>query len=149
MSEKEKKPTFKWLEKLKRVKHIEIYVAVIFVVILLLIYFSGGSNKKNVETSPEANELTITAYVSNLESNLENILCNIGGVSNVNIMITLDMSQATVENSQLTLNKFPPIKGIIVTAKGVNNTTARMKVLHAIQAVVDVSNGSIEILCSD
>ena len=30
----EKKFGFKWLEKLKKVKHIEIYIAIIFIVIL-------------------------------------------------------------------------------------------------------------------
>ena len=51
MSDKEKKPTIRWLEKLKNIKHIEIYVAVIFVVILLLIYLSstGTKEKKNEE----------------------------------------------------------------------------------------------------
>ena len=45
MSDNEKKIKFKWFEKLKNVKHIEIYVAVIFIVIILLIYFSSTKTK--------------------------------------------------------------------------------------------------------
>ena len=143
----EKKSAFKWLDKLKNVKHIEIYIAVIFVVILLLIYlsnFSSSDTKKN-----SANEkLTILEYTNNLEDNLESILSNIGGVENVKVMITLDMNNAEVMDSQIILNQFPQIKGVIVTAKGVEKTAIKLKVLHAIEAVLDITNGNIEILSS-
>ena len=67
MSEKEKKPTFKWLEKLKNVKHIEIYIAIIFIVIILLIYLS---NTKTKETSTSTtNDMTVTAYIESIEQN--------------------------------------------------------------------------------
>lgn len=147
MSEiKEKKVGFKWLEKLKKIKHIEIYVAIIFLVIILLIYLSNFSNKQK---SSSKDEMTITAYVNQLEDNLENILSNIGGVSNVKVMITLDMASASIEDSNITLSAFPEIKGVIITAKGVNNTATKLKVLHATEAVIDIKNGNIEILSSD
>jgi len=38
---------------------------------------------------------------------------------------------------------------VVVIAKGVNNTATKLKVLHAIEAVLDISNGSIEILSSE
>ena len=150
MSDKEKKHGFKWLDKLKNVKHIEIYIAIIFVVIMLLMYFSGFSNNKNNGTnSTTTNELTITAYVDNMEANLESILSNIGGVSNVKVMITLDMNNAEVTDSQINLNSFPGIKGVLVTAKGAGNTATKLKILKAIQAVIEITNGNIEILSSD
>ncbi len=147
MSEvKEKKTGFKWLEKLKKIKHIEIYIAVIFLVIILLIYLSNFSGKKKASAN---DEMTITAYVEQLEDNLEDILSNVGGVSNVKVMITLDMSTANIENSSITLGSFPDIKGVLITAKGVNNTTTKLKVLHAVEAVMDIKNGNIQILSSD
>lgn len=147
----EKKSGFKWLEKLKKVKHIEIYVAIIFVVIILLIYLSNFNSKSNKKTTTEniLNDQSIAAYINNMETNLEEILTNIGGVSNVKVMITLDMAKAEVNNSQITLNSFPPIKGVIVTAKGVSNLKNKQKVLQAIEAVLDITNGNIEILSSD
>ncbi len=150
MSE-DKKIKFKWLEKIKNIKHIEIYISILFVVVLLLIYLSsssGGSGKTKTQTNIQ-NDMSITAYVNNLESDLEDVLSNIGGVSNVKVLITLDMSKVSVENSQITINTFPPIKGIIITAKGLNDTARRLKVLHAVEAVVDVTNGNIEILSSE
>ena len=148
MSEKEKKQTFRWLEKLKNIKHIEIYVAIIFVVILLLIYLSNFSNSSS-KKSTNAQEMSIIEYTTYMEDNLEDILANISGVSNVKVMITLNMNQAEVMDSQITLNQFPEIKGVIITAKGVENTATKLKVLHAVQAVLDITNGNIEILSSN
>ncbi|MCQ2564917.1 MAG: hypothetical protein MJ152_03590, partial [Clostridia bacterium] len=128
--------------------HIEIYIAIIFVVILLLIYFSNFNNKKETKTE-QCNELTITSYVEDLQNNLEDILSNIGGVSNVKVLITLDMSQVQVENSKIVLSTFPPLKGVIVTAKGVTDTSIKLKVLHAIETAIDVTNGNVEILASN
>lgn len=150
MSDKEKRASPKWLEKLKNIKHIEIYIAIIFIVVLVLIFmsnYSTDSSTKGVEKN--SNEITVTDYVESVENNLEEILTNIEGVTNVKVMITLDMSQADVVDSKINLNKFPNIKGVIVTANGVSNTTTRMKVLHAIEAVLEVTNGNIEILSSD
>jgi len=145
--EKVKKPTFKWLEKLKKIKHIEIYISVIFIVIILLIYLSNFSKSSRSQT--DYNQSNITDYIEQLEDNLEDVLSSIGGVSNVKVMITLDMASALIENSNITLNSLPDIKGVVVTAKGVNNTATKLKVLHAIEAVLDISNGSIEILSSE
>lgn len=151
MSDSEKKVKFKWLEKLKNVKHIEIYIAIIFVVLLVLIYFSStqSSGTKPKVKSNANSTLTITEYVDDLESNLEDILSNIGGVSNVKVMITLDMKQVSISDSKINLDTFPPVKGVIVTAKGLNDTAKRLKVLRAVEAVIDITNGNIEILSSE
>lgn len=150
MSDKENKRSFKLLDKLKNVKHIEIYIAIIFVVIMLLIYFStNNAGTKSGTSQNKTNELTITAYVEDMESNLEEILSNIGGVTNVNVMITLDMNTAEITDSKINLNSFPGIKGILVTANGLSNASLKLKVLKAIETVIDVTNGNIEILSSD
>jgi len=145
MSEiKEKKAGFKWLEKLKKIKHIEIYIAIAFLIIILLIYLSNFTKK-----TKSNDDMTVTSYVEQLENNLEDILSNVGGVSNVKVMITLDMASANIENSNISLPNFPEIKGVLITAKGVNNTATKLKVLHAVEAVMDIKNGNIEILSSD
>ena len=150
MSAESKKTKFKWLDKLKNIKHIELYITIIFIVILLLIFSSnfgfGGSKSSNKSIT---HDLTVTEYVNDLETNLEKILTNVEGVTNVKVMITLDMGQAEVVDSKINLNKFPNIKGIIITANGVNDTTTKMRVLHAVQAVIDITNGNIEILSSN
>ena len=142
-----KKSSFKMFEKLKNIKHIEIYITIIFAVILLLIYMS--STTKSSDKINNDKELSVIEYIDNMEQNLGEILSNIGGVSDVKVMITLDMTQAQVADSKINLTTFPDIKGVVVTAKGVGNTSTKMKVLHAIEAVLEIKNGNIEILSSD
>ena len=141
------KKGFKWIEKLKKIKHIEIYIAAIFLIVILLIYLSNFNGK--TKSNSKDNQMTITAYIEQLEDNLEDILSNIGGVSNVKVMITLDMASASIDNSNISLGEFPQIKGVIITAKGVNNTMTKMKVLHAVEAVIEIKEGNIEILSSE
>ena len=148
MSDNEKKSGFKFLEKLKKIKHIEVYIAIIFIVVLLLIYL-GNFNKSSGTSTNNSSEMTVTAYIDNLENRLQEILSNIGGVSDVKVLITLDMDTATVSDSNIVLDKFPAIKGVLITAKGVGDTATKLKVLHAVEAVIDITNGNIEILSSE
>ena len=148
MDEKQKKPRIKLLEKLRNVKHIEVYVAVIFVVILLLIFLSTNKTKETNQTT-KTNEMSVSAYIENVEQSLEESLSSISGISNVKVMITLNLNDSEVVDGKITITKFPQIKGVLITAKGVNNTTNKMKVLHAVQFVIDVTNGNIEILSSE
>lgn len=142
------KPKIRWLEKLKNVKHIEIYVGIIFVIIILLIFMS---TKKTTSTigKTTTKDMSVSAYIDSLEQDLEASLSNIAGVSDVKVLITLDLTKLTVEGDQIVLSTFPEIKGILVTAKGVNITNNKLKVLHAIEAVMDVTNSNIEILSSE
>ena len=148
MSDNEKKSGYKFLEKLKKIKHIEVYIAIIFIVVLLLIYMSNFNNSSGT-SSNSSTEMTVTAYIENLETRLQEILSNIGGVSDVKVLITLDMNTASVDNSNIILDKFPEIKGVLITAKGVENTAIKLKVLEAVEAVIDITNGNIEILSSE
>lgn len=148
MSDNEKKSGFKFLEKLKKIKHIEVYIAIIFIVVLLLIYL-GNFNKSSGTSTNNSSEMTVTAYIDDLENRLQEILSNIGGVSDVKVLITLDMDTATVSDSNIVLDKFPAIKGVLITAKGVGDTATKLKVLHAVEAVIDITNGNIEILSSE
>lgn len=148
MSDKEKKSSPKWLEKLKNIKHIEIYIAVIFIVILLLVYMSNFNSKDKTKLN-NTNETTVTGYVDKLEQDLESILSNIAGVSDVKVMITLNTDQIEVIDSSINLSKFPEIKGILITAKGVNDVNKKLKVLLAVESVIDIKNGNIEILSSE
>lgn len=146
MSEKESK--FKFWDKLKKIKHIEIYIAILFIVILLLIYLSTTKTTKT-SANTNTNEITISSYIDNLETNLEKTLSNIAGVSNVHVMITLDMSSANVTDSKISLDGMPAIKGVVVTAKGVNDVSLKMKVLQAVEAVLEITRGNIQILSSE
>lgn len=142
---------FKWLEKIKNVKHIEIYIIIIFVIVVLLIYGSTFNSKKSKAntTLQEEQSLTITKYVNDLECDLEQTLSNIKGVSNVNVLITLDLKDAKIIDNVIQTSSFPNIKGILIVASGVENTNVKLNMLKAVQAVIEINTGCIEILSSN
>jgi len=144
---------FKWVEKLKNIKHIEIYITIIFAIILILIFFSSSSSNKKTSNHIKSNsvmqESTITNYIGNMENKLEGILSQIEGASDVNVMITLDMSNSTIKDNIIQVAEFPQVKGVVIVAKGVENTAVKMNILKAVQAVIDISSGRIEILKSN
>lgn len=150
------KSKIKWLEKIKNIKHIEVYVVAIFIIVLLLIFFSTSGTKSsgNKMTSNSVNkssttQVTVTSYVDDMETKLENILSKVQGASDVSVMITLDMSSASIKDNVVQTSEFPAIKGVIVVAKGAENTRVKMNILKAVQAVIDISSGRIEILSSN
>lgn len=143
-----KKFKFKWLEKIKNVKHIEIIVVVIFLIIILLIYSSSFKSKSKT-TSEKLESMTLSNYVDDLEKNLAETLSQIKGVSNVSVLITLDLQNAMIEDNVIKTSNFPNIKGIVVVAKGVEVTSVKLNVLKAIEAVVNINSGCVEILSSN
>ena len=151
MSDKPQKSKFKWIEKLKNIKHIEIYITIIFAIILILVFFSSTdkTSTSSIKQNSTKEEITVTSYIDNMETKLENILSKINGAGDVSVMVTLDMSNATIEDNIIQTTTFPDIKGIVIVASGVENTQVKMKILQAVQAVVDISSGRIEILSSN
>ena len=60
-----------------------------------------------------------------------------------------DKNTTTGNENVIETNTFPNIKGIVIVAKGVENTMVKMNILKAVQAVIDISSGRIEILSSN
>ena len=153
MSDKSRPSKFKWMDKLKNIKHIEIYITVIFAIILLLIFFSSTGNKQtnstNKTSGSKTSQTTISTYIDDMENKLEQILSQVQGASNVKVMLTLDMTDATIKDNIVQTQSFPNVKGVVIVASGVDNTMVRMNILKAVQAVIDISSGRIEILSSN
>ena len=149
MNDKPQKSKVKWIEKLKSVKHIEIYITIVFAIILILIFFSSTKDTSATKAKQSSNNTTISSYVDNIETKLEEVLSNINGASDVKVMITLDMSSVNIEDEEIKTSSFPDVKGVVIVAKGVENTMVKMNMLKAVQAVIDISSGRIEILSSN
>ncbi len=91
----------KLFEKLKQIKHWEIYAAVIVVAIMLVIYLSSFRGSSN--TGDKSNSVSQTAvasgsnsYASQLETKLQNVLSSIAGAGHVAVMVMTD-GEGTVE----------------------------------------------------
>jgi len=79
-------------EKIKKIKHWEIYAAVIVVVIMLVIYLSSLSGNKSSKQSPTETIVTNDngSYAGQLETKLEKVLGSIAGAGNVAVMVMTD-----------------------------------------------------------
>lgn len=92
MNDKKEKQSFwgrvPFLQKLKNIKHIEIYLLCIFAIILIVIYSSSIKNKSPKQQTQDS--FTAQEYSEYLEKKLSGILSNISGAGTVKVMITLD-----------------------------------------------------------
>ncbi len=163
-------------DKLKKIKHIEIYIAIIAALIIIAIYLSsfGGKGKQtstddNSQISQETFS-TSAEYVVYLENKLDSVLSSVKGASETKVIITLETgfeydyatkeeikqtSSGTITTTSLVLidgkpvitkEYYPKIKGIVVVAKGVEDVKVKMDILTLIQTVIEVDNAKITIL---
>lgn len=163
-------------DKLKKIKHIGLYLALFLAVVIVGIYFTTLSNPKeeNPSTNLDTNTQTFSSsseYITWLENKLENVLGKVKGAGNVEIILTLDKgfeyvyateeeikelasggsvttTKVVLVNGQPVLEEeiFPSIKGIVVVSQGAQDVTVRLNLLSALQTVVNVDNSKITIL---
>lgn len=82
----------KWWEKIKSIKHWEIYAAAIVVVIMLGIYLSSINRKQSTEHDDMVTTVTNgdSTYASQLETKLQNVLSCVAGAGHVAVMVMTD-----------------------------------------------------------
>lgn len=156
--------------KIKKSKRLQILLLVAFVLIVFVCYFSLTSSKSTKKNETTSDESTTTSYVSKLESKLENSILSIDGVSDVNVMITLEngfeyvyateeqtkqITSGTLTTTSLVLVSgkpvvvkeiYPTIKGVVVVCKNSKDINIKLSILSAIQTVLNVPNEKITIL---
>lgn len=176
----------KYFEKLKKIKHIEIYAIILLVIAILAIWYFP-SNKEEQKSIDSTNTSTATVeYCKSLENRLNTVLTQIKGAGEVSSMITLDgeiervlayandekVSSTQNTTSNGTVNKtetnntskepiivtvngsneplvlkeiMPNVKGVVVVASGADNIKVKLDILKAVQALLKVDSGQIEI----
>ena len=121
-------------DKLKKIKHIEIYIAVIFAVIVIAVYISslGGSKKtSDIPQNSTQESLTFSSsmeYAEYLENKLSVVLANVKGAGQVSVALTLldgfeyiwateTETKKTADGGQVTTSKVVIIDGKPVLEK--------------------------------
>ena len=146
----------------------------ILIIGVLVLAFSAGVSSVEKKTL-EKEEFDYIRYVENLEKGLGGILNRIHGVSEVEVMITLESGFEYVpayelEKEQLNANsnenqkviilkksggseeafvikeRFPEIQGVLVIAKGVENIETEQNIVEAVKAVFNISSKRIKVL---
>lgn len=119
-------------------------------VIILLIAFSGFSSDSKSDTGNMLFEYKKQAeYEEALERKLAEVLSEIEGIGNINIMITLDSSEENMyekNNDEPTYVKMPVIRGVIVVCDGGDNIIVREKVITAVAGAFGISTTRISVI---
>lgn len=163
-------------ERIKKIKHIQIYCAVLVGLLICVVYFASVYKPKSDNTDKNSTEeySSTMEYVDYLENKLGNVLSKISGVGNVDVIITLECgftfeyatetetktmtsgeTQTTVTTSTVILvsnepviikENYPVIKGVVVVAKGAENVNVKLNILTAVETVLEVDRNNITIL---
>ena len=83
-------------QKLKSIKNFEIILCVIIIAVVLLIYFSTDTKTDKQDDSPETVSKDSVKLTENLEERLSEILKQIEGVGEVNVLITYATTEVPV-----------------------------------------------------
>lgn len=126
-------------DRLKKIKHIEIYIALVFAIIVIAIYFLGirsPSKKDSTPDNPTQSEVTLSTsqeYVGYLENKLTNVLSKIKDAGEVNVIVTLENgfeylyateeeTKVLADGSKVTTSTFIMVDGKPVLSKEVYPT---------------------------
>ncbi len=119
-------------------------------VVILLIAFSGFSSDGGNKTGNMLFEYEKQAeYEEALERKLVDVLSEIDGVGNINIMVTLDSSEENMyekNNDEPSYVKTPAIRGVIVVCDGGDNIIVREKVITAVAGAFGISTTRISVI---
>lgn len=143
----------------------------LIILIIGVIFLCLPSGAKTKQAKEEKENFTTGEYVKDLEKRLASILSTISGVSDVSVMITISDGGINIfehdknikkEESQtsLVLKKqgsgvdepvlikasTPSVLGVVVTAKGAENSKKNAEIMSAVKAVLDVSAHRISVL---
>ncbi len=161
-------------QKLRKIKHIHIIVAMVAALLLCVIYFSFLSSPKT-DKKEENTSVTFSSseeYVGWLENKLNNVLSQISGAGKVSTIVTLEsgftydyakevetrsstagdvvITSETVilVNGEPVVVKewFPVIRGVVIVSSGANDFGVKMKMLDAVMTVLEIEQESITIL---
>jgi len=127
-------------KKLKSIKHIEIILAVLFGLIVLLVYFSTTNALTSSTNSTNSSLSGVSAYTSEIEQKLENLLCKINGAGNVEVMVMCE------DNIKLETDTVPKLVSVVVVASGADDVFVKLNIIRAVQALINLDTANIEVL---
>ena len=138
------------LGKIKKIKHIQIYIAIGLAFIAVAMYFAfafpGKNTVENKSTNNDNIEINFSSsqeYVDYLENKLENVITNVKGVGNASVIITLEKGfeyiYVTEEETSTTTNGTVINKSSVVLLDG--KPVLQEEIYPLIKGIVVVADG--------
>mgnify|MGYP003297434133 FL=1 len=134
-------------------KDLMIVIVIIGVLIAVLFIPTGerkGDSLMDIETpiTETASIDTSLEYEEELELRLEEILSQMEGVGEVEVMITLKPSAKTQDKSftYTAQNAYPEVEGVFVVSQGGDDSSVKLAITEAIQALFGIDVHKIKIV---
>lgn len=123
--------------------------AALIVGAVLILFLSLGGLKGGEKENAARPFQERSAYETELEQRLTDILSEIEGIGELSVMVTLDTSERTEygKNEEMLLSvKMPQVRGVIVVCGGGDNAVVREKVIRAVSGVFAVSSTRVSVV---
>lgn len=146
------KKSFAFLDKLRRIKHLDIILTVLFVAIILLIYFSTSAPNDTSKDSSKVMSLQTTSeideYASILTNQLEGVISSINGAGQAKVLlyfkegikteIAYKIEDKTLSDGTVVQTKSP----ILINKQGADEPVILQKIMPKPSSVVVVAPGA-------
>ena len=153
----------KLLAKLKSIKNIEIYVALILALVVILIVFVGADSKKTSKSVSDE------SYISQMEHKICSVVENIAGCGKATVAISYSSNEervyayetetttsngitkqtssiVSVRGEPLVTKTLPPtILGVVVVAEGADNPVVRLKIIEVVVTLLNVQQKDVQV----
>ena len=153
----------KVITKLKSIKNIEIYIALILALVVILIVFMGNGSKNTT------NSATDESYISQMEHKICSVVENIAGCGKAKVVISYSSNEervyayetvtttsngvtkqtssiVSVKGEPLVTKTLPPtILGVVVVAEGADNPIVRLKIIEVVVTLLDVQQKDVQV----
>ncbi len=152
MQDNKSKKSFAFLDKLKRIKHLDIILTILFIAIILLIYFSTSApnnavqNKENTTTQTQLTEFD--EYAASLTNQLESVISRVNGAGQAKVLlyfkegikteIAYRIEEKTTSDGTVVQTQSP----ILITKQGVEEPIVLQKIMPKPSSVVVVASGA-------
>ncbi len=156
----------RFLEALKKSPKLKVYLCIAAVCTAALLFMRAPPEKDDplAETGALSAAAAEQSYEQRLESELEEIISKIQGVSDVTVMLTLEGSDRKVyvadvsdsdsktesktviigsKEALLQSTEYPRVMGVLVVCGGGNSASVKEKVVNAVSTVLDIPAGKV------
>lgn len=149
--------------KIKSIKNIEIYVALILALVVVLLIFVGNDSKNTSKTTGD------DTYIAQMEHKICNIVENISGCGKASVAISYSSNEekvyayetettssggvtkqtssiVSVKGEPLITKVLPPnILGVVVVAEGADNPVIKLKIIEVVVTLLDVDVSKVQV----
>ncbi|MBE5748210.1 MAG: hypothetical protein E7344_01115 [Clostridiales bacterium] len=154
------------IQKIKSIKNIEVIIAFVLAAIVLVVFFNDFGQKVTKQTNIST---TFSSYVADLENKIKSVISKIDGAGECDVVISFvggveqeyAFSNESQQNGEIITNKttltlvsgkpvlirekMPEIQGVVIVADGAGKTAVKLEITKAVQALLKVPNGNIEV----